>query len=205
MNESPEPPKRARVHEQSREYDGIYKLERAVVQEPLPEGGLGPPVARLVLERGDAVAVLLYDPERDIVILTRQFRYPAYLRDGKGWMLEIIAGTIEPDADPVAEARRETLEEVSYRVGELEHIASFFPSSGGCSEHAHLFAVVVTEQDRVGPGGGVDEGEAIQVIEQPAKTALEEVMADPSADGVTLIALQWLESHKERLGKSVRP
>ncbi len=205
MNESPETPKRARVHEQSREYDGIYKLERVVVQEPQPQGGLGAPVTRLVLERGDAAAVLLYDPKRDVVILTRQFRYPVYLRDGKGWMLEIVAGTIAPDADPESEARRETLEEVGYRLGELEHIASFYPSSGGCSEHAHLFAAVVTERDRVGPGGGVDEGEAIQVVELPAKTALERVMADPSADGPTLIALQWLEGHKERLGKSVRP
>ena len=72
---------RVQVQEQQREYDGFFKLERAVLRFERFDGRLSEPVERLVFERGDSVAVLLYDAERDAVILVEQFRYPVYLRE----------------------------------------------------------------------------------------------------------------------------
>ena len=63
------------------------------------------------VERGDGVAALLYRTDEDRVVLVRQFRYPAWLRDGPGWILEIVAGMLKEGEDPQEAMRREIREE----------------------------------------------------------------------------------------------
>ena len=89
----------------------------------------------------------------------RQFRYSTYEK-GPGWLLETVAGVIEPVEAPEAVARRELLEEAGYRVGELESVGCFYLTPGGSSERIYLFFAEVENVDRVTDGGGVDaEGE----------------------------------------------
>ena len=81
------------------------------------------PVSRLVLERGDSVAVLLYRPETRQIVLVNQFRYPTYEK-GPGWIVETLAGVVDPGEDPEDAARREVLEESGYALRDLVHLST---------------------------------------------------------------------------------
>ena len=59
-----------------------------------------------VYRHGFAAAVLLYDPDRGVVLLVKQFRMAPFLADGTTEMLEVCAGMLDGDA-PEAGARRE--------------------------------------------------------------------------------------------------
>jgi ADP-ribose pyrophosphatase len=196
---------RVRVQEQQREYDGFFKLDRAVLRFERFDGCLSQPVTRLTIERGDSVAVLLCDAGRDTVILVEQFRYPAYLREkphGRLW--EVVGGTMEQGAEGSAEevARSELIEEAGYALQELEHIATFYVSPGACTERIHLYLGRVTRDSRVGPGGGVGAGEDIRVHEVPLDRALRWLREGKIRDAKTIIALQYLALRKGEMRKT---
>jgi len=186
---------RVQVQQQQREYDGFFKLDHAVLRFERFDGRLSAPVERLVFERGDSIAVLLYDEERDAVILVEQFRYPAYLREKPhGRLLEVVAGTMQEGDEGRAEevARSELIEEAGYALRELEHITTFYVSPGACTERIHLYLGRVSRDARVGPGGGVGEGEDIRVHELPLDRALHWLREGKIRDAKTIIALQYL-------------
>lgn len=185
---------RVEVKEKRREYDGVFKLDRAVLRCERYDGRMGATVTRLVFERGDSAAVLLYDSSRDSVILVEQFRYPAYTREeGNGWLLEIVAGAVDRNRTPEAVARAELVEEAGCSVQELEHVATFYPSPGACSERMYLYlgSVSAPIQERSG-GGELDEGEDIRVHQMPLDEALRLVRRGVIRDAKTIIALQHL-------------
>jgi len=184
---------RVEVLERTREYDGFFKIDKARLRYERFNSQMSDVVTRFVFERGDSVAVLLWDESRDSVILIEQFRYPVYVRNGQGWMLEVIAGTQDQGRDVLAVAHAELLEEAGYRVSTLEPIATFFPSPGGSSERIHLYLGRVTAADRIEAGGGHPvEHEDIRVVELPFEEAWSKVEQGHIQDAKTLIALQWL-------------
>jgi len=182
------------VKEHHREYDGVFQLDRAVLRYEEFDGHLSDEVTRLVFERGDSVAVLLYDPDRDSVILVKQFRYPVYVREkDNGWLLETVAGQVDRNRMPEEVARAELLEETGYVVGDLEHVTTFYGSPGACSERIHLYLASVSAMSRVGRGGGKPgESEDIQVQEMPLDEALRLVRQGTIRDATTIIGLQHL-------------
>ena len=189
---------KVKVLRESREYDGFFKVDKAVFQHEKFDGTMSEPVTRLNFNRGDAVAVLLYDEEKDSVVLVRQFRYPAYVNDGPGWLLEIVAGVIEEGCDAVSTARRELIEEAGYNADNLELIGRFYLSPGGCSERIYLY--LGTSLSRDGSGGGLDsEHEDIQVVEMPLAEAMKMIGTGEICDAKTVIALQWLQLKKAGL------
>jgi len=183
-------PRRVEVLEKTRVYEGKFSLDRAVVRYERFDGTMSPPLARLCLERGDAVGVLLCDPERDQVVLVEQFRYPAYAAGEAGWLLEIVAGTVERGRDPAEVARAEVREEAGYEVDELEHLATCFLSPGGSSERVHLYLATVDVDTRKWAGGGLaDEGEDTRLWVCSREEALALVASGGIADAKTVIAL----------------
>nr|MBC7244818.1 NUDIX domain-containing protein [Chloroflexota bacterium] len=190
---------RVQVLEQHREYDGFFKLERVVLRFERFDGRMSEPIQRIVFERGDSAAVLLYDKERDVVVLVEQFRYPAYMREmPEGCLLEIVAGTIDHGRSPEDVARSELLEEAGYALKELEYITTFYPSPGACSERIHLYIGYITSGAQVGTGGGVGAGEDIRVHVLPLDQALDLVDRGIIRDAKTIIALQHLALHRDR-------
>ncbi len=186
-------PRRVQVLEKERVFEGFMSLDRAVVRYERYDGSLSEPVARLVLERGDAVGVLLYDPERDLVVLVEQFRYPAYAAGDEGWLLEIVAGTVPAGADPAAVARSEVREEAGYEVQELQPLATCFLSPGGSSERVHLYAARIKVGERSAAGGGLaEEGEDIRLRTLGRAEALGLLRSGAIRDAKTIIALQAL-------------
>ncbi len=197
---------RVKILDQVEDYSfgKLFRVIRATLQYRRFDGRMSEPVTRINFERGDSVGVLLYNPQDDAVILVRQFRYPIYARlapherEGDGargaWLLEIVAGVVDEGRTVKEVANKELLEEAGYEVkGELQLIATIYPSPGGTSEGVHLFLGEVDHGQRIGKGGGVvTEGEDTQVVEVPFDEAMDMIASGEICDAKTIIALQHL-------------
>ena len=150
--------------------------------------------SREAYDRGNGATLLLYDPARRTVLLTRQFRLPAYVNGHPdGMLLETPAGLLDGD-EPEAAIRREAEEETGVRVGEVERLWELFMSPGSVTERVAFFAAPYRPADRVAAGGGVaGEGEDIEVVELPIEEALAMASRGEIADGKTLLLLLWAE------------
>jgi nudix-type nucleoside diphosphatase (YffH/AdpP family) len=179
-------------------YDDFFKVKEARLRYRLYAGGMSAPVRRLSLERGDSVAAIIVKmPEGDIG-LVEQFKYPTF-RPGErsGWIVETVAGMIADTETPDQAIGREIREEIGYDVVRLEHIATFFVSPGGSSERIWLFAAVVDESRRLGPGGGVaDEGEDIALRWYTRDRLADLISSGEIEDAKTLIGLMWLRARE---------
>lgn len=209
------------ILEQSEDYRfrGLFRVIRAKLRYRRFDGGLSPMVQRVSFERGDSVGVLLYDRERDAVVLVRQFRFPAYAalapdaRSGDGakqaWLLEIVAGVQDEGLTAQEVAHKELLEEAGYVVqAGLEPIASVYASPGGTSEQIHIFLGEVKGDPPAGLGGGLaSAGEDTQVVVLPFAEAMSMVARGEIRDAKTVLALQHLALRQGRTvqGSSPRP
>jgi nudix-type nucleoside diphosphatase (YffH/AdpP family) len=147
---------------------------------------------RETYDRGNGATILLYDPEAATVLLTRQFRLPAYVNGHPdGMLIEAPAGLLDGD-DPAQAIRREVEEETGVRVGDVTRLFEVFMSPGSVTERVTFFAAPYTHADRVSDGGGVQsDGEDIEVLELPFEEALRMVGDGEIADGKTIMLLQW--------------
>jgi len=118
---------------------------------------------RETYDRGDGAGILLCDLRENIVILTRQFRYPAFYRGETPFLIEVCAGKLEGD-DAETCARKEAVEETGYAVGRIDKAFDCFMSPGSVTERLILFIGIV-EGGPAGRGGGLeDEGEDIEIL-----------------------------------------
>jgi len=147
---------------------------------------------REAYDRGNGAVVLLHDPERRTVILTRQFRLPAFVNGHvDGMLIEAPAGLLDGD-DPEAAVRREAEEESGVRIGEVRRLFELFMSPGSVTERVTFFAATYSHDQRVSAGGGMrDEGEDIEVIELSLHEALAMIERGEIVDGKTVLLLQW--------------
>ncbi|WP_405015955.1 NUDIX domain-containing protein [Kitasatospora sp. NBC_00070] len=147
---------------------------------------------RETYDRGNGATVLLYDTERGTVLLTRQFRYPAYVNGHPdGMLLETAAGLLDQD-DPETAIRREAAEETGHTIGAVQHVFDVYMSPGSVTERLHFYAAPYGPGTRTGVGGGVAaEGEDIEVLELPFAEALDLVRSGVIADAKTIMLLQW--------------
>ncbi len=188
-----------RMLAQERVFDGYFAMDRVTVQHRGFAGGWCDPVTREVFERGNAVGVLPYEPESDSLILIEQFRAGCLHDPHSPWMLELVAGIVEPGESDEELVHREAMEEAGCELGQLERIASYYPSAGACTEHVRLFCGRVLSA-RVGDVMGLDEeGEDILVHRLPRSEVLELLRGDRINNGHTLVALQWLALHGDAL------
>jgi ADP-ribose pyrophosphatase len=111
------------------------------------------------------------------------------LRHGEPWLVEIVAGVIDEGEAPEQSARREIEEEVGYRVRELRPLGELYNSPGGLSEKITLFYAEVSEGDRTGDGGGVDDGEDIEEIRVSEAEAYAMLDRGELRDAKTQVAL----------------
>ncbi|WP_237062903.1 NUDIX domain-containing protein [Microbulbifer zhoushanensis] len=192
------------VVERETVFDGFFKMLRLRLRHRLFRGGWSEIFTRELFVRDNAVGVLLFDPRREQVGLIEQFRVGALERPYGPWCLEVVAGMVERGESLEEVARREVQEESGLEVGRLEPIHSYLPSPGGSSERLHLFCACVD----LGGAGGIfglpEEQEDIRLRVLPLDTLLAALAGDsPDAGAVdnaaTLICLQWLQLHRERL------
>lgn len=180
-------------------YEGFYRLVRYRVRHALFQGGMGPPLSRELLLRGNAAGVLPYDPQRDEVVLVEQFRIGAIHSGRSPWLFEIVAGLIEEGETPEAVVRREAVEEADCVIRELAAVSTYFSSPGGSDERVSLFVGRVDSEGLGGIHGLAEEGENIRVHVLPAEEAFTQVANGLIDNAMTIIALQWLQINRERL------
>lgn len=177
-------------------HDGFFQLERYRLRHELFAGGMSRELRRELFVRGEAAAVLLYDPEPDSVVLIEQFRIGAMQAANGGWSLETVAGVVEEGESLEDLVRREALEEAGCVIGEMLPICTFYTSPGATNERIALF---VGRTVAPAPGGihGLDhEGEDIKVHVLGFDAALRKIATGEIDSSYTIMALQWLALNK---------
>lgn len=180
-------------------YKGFYKMLEYQVRHRLFSGGWGKSIFRELFWRPRAVGVLVYDPEHDLVALIEQFRIGALDHPVSPWLLEVVAGLVEPGESLEEVARRELEEEAGLSVDRLIPIYDIMLSPGGSNERIALYCGLTNLNGKSGIFGLPEEGEDIRlnvVSREDAMTALRQGKCD---NAPLTIALQWLALHYEQI------
>lgn len=180
-------------------FQGHFKVMRYFFRHSLYKGGTSDVISREVFERGQAGAVLLYDPQRDEVVLIRQFRAGTYAAGRHPWVWEAVAGMIEENETAEQMVRREAIEEANLEVAELLPITSVMLTPGACSEACQLFLGRVDSSKAGGVFGLAAEHEDILVKVLPFAEALALVERNEVDNAIGMIALLWLALHREEV------
>jgi GDP-mannose pyrophosphatase NudK len=148
-------------------------------------------LTRETYDRGNGAVLLLFNARRGTVVLTRQFRFPAYVNGcADGMLVEACAGLLDGD-DPETCIRREAAQETGYDIRAPRKLFAAYMSPGSVTEKLHFFAAEVEPADRRSAGGGeAHEGEDIEVLELPLRQALEMIGSGLIEDGKTIMLLQ---------------
>lgn len=183
-------------------HDGFFRLDKYRLRHALFNGGMSNVMSRELFERGHAVAVLPYDPQRDEVILLEQFRIGAMTDPNGPWLTEMVAGMIGDGEGAEDVARREAVEEANCELGELMPITTYYVSPGGTSETIVLFCGRVDSSKlEAGVYGLEEENEDIRVFKVPFEQAMQWLDSGRINSAAPIIALQWLAMNRERVRK----
>ena len=171
---------------------GPFKIVNATLRHKKTDGTMSETIQRMNFERGDSVAVLIYNASTDTFTFVNQFRYPTCAKNS-GWVLELPAGKIDADETPEEAAIRETVEETGITPDVVHKVCTFYVSPGGTSERIHLYYSKISNNNdsSLTVGGLKTENEDIEIVRMStysAKTLLEHGLI---IDAKTIIALQW--------------
>jgi nudix-type nucleoside diphosphatase (YffH/AdpP family) len=173
---------------------GFGVFEEIVFERRRSDGAMQQ-VTRDILDTGDGVTILPYDIARQTIILIRQFRGVAFLKDGTASLIEACAGKLE-GADPLTRIVKETEEETGIKLAAPpRRLFECYMSPGSFAERLTFFVAPYTVADRVGNGGGLtEEGEDIEVIETTLDAALAMVERGEIIDAKTILLLHYAKS-----------
>ena len=185
--------------DKSERYSGFFRINRYRLRHRLFAGGWSGVIEREVFERGHAVGVLPYDPVADSVVLIEQFRIGALVAGMSPWLIEVVAGIVEEGETPEEVARRETQEEAGLEIQALMPMCRYLVSPGGSSESVRLYCGRVDSRGAGGIHGLAEEHEDIRVDRLPYGDAMRLLEEGRVTNSVSLIALQWLALHRDRV------
>lgn len=166
-------PGAARIIAEESLHQGFLGLSRVKIEQPRFDGGSQTAIWEVV-KRRPAVVVHAYDPDKQLVLLTRQFRPGAFLAgDEQPFLWETPAGLIDDGESPLQAAERELFEEAGLRAKSMQPIFATYSSPGACTELIHhLLAVVDLDQGTRWNGGSAAEREDIELATFPLSEAL---------------------------------
>ena len=186
-------------------HNGFFKIKEFQLKHSLYKGGWSQPITRELFHRGNCVAVLLYDPVRDEVVIIEQFRIGALQmpKPEQAWLLEIVAGAIEPGETAEDVAYRESIEEAGCEIQQLTKINDFFTSPGGTSELLSLFYGKVDTTHIGGLHGLEHEDEDISVTAMKFDEVYQLLLDGKILSAIPIIAIQWLFINRDKLREDV--
>jgi nudix-type nucleoside diphosphatase (YffH/AdpP family) len=197
--------RRVEIRRQKRLFDDFFKIDELIVAHQRFDGSMSGEERRLVFERGDAVAVLLFDADARAAVLVEQFRAPTLIarrRDdpasADGWIVELVAGMIDEGENAEQAAIREVFEETGYRIANPRLIGKFFSSPGGSDERFFLYFAGVREAQREGNGGGIAGEEDIKVFQLGVDDLFRKLAQGAIEDPKLAIAAYWLKDNINR-------
>lgn len=183
-------------------YDGYVKLKKITLKHRLFEGGWTGVVARECLLVGEAVAVILYDPLKQTVLLGKQFRLGS-LQESP-WLLECVAGKMESGETHEAVAHRESFEEMGCHIQRLIPITSYYTSPGCIDEKITLYCGIIDSSDKAGIFGLKNEYEDISVSVYALDDALTLLHDGKIRNVNAVVALQWLQINRDIFSWSIK-
>ncbi|MCU4392718.1 NUDIX domain-containing protein [Acinetobacter parvus] len=186
---------------ESREFlfRGFIQVEKVSFRHRLfNQPDYSPVIQRELIHRPEAAGVLLYNDQQQRFALIEQFRVGALNDSESAWQLEVIAGVLDGDEAPEDCIRRESLEESGCEVQQLQHLFSFYPSAGACSEFFHLYAAEVELPKMGGIFGMPDEGENIQLHLFDYSELGTLLKNGRLRNAPVIMALQWLAQHLQQ-------
>ena len=170
--------------------DDWYLLKK-VTFDYLRNDGTWQRQSREAYDRGNGAALLLYNLSQRTVVLTRQFRMPAFLNGHDGMLIEAAAGLLD-NAAPEERIRHEAEEETGYKVDVVTKIFDAYMSPGSVTEKLHFFVAEYDAASKIASGGGLEgEGEDIDVLELDFAQALSMVRSGEIQDAKTIMLLQY--------------
>lgn len=191
--------KRYQILDEETLSDRFFTLKRYRLRHNSFDGGWCDPIVRERIENLSAVSVLLFDPDRDELVLVEQFRVGLMGPHDPPWAVETVSGYCDiAHESPEDVARREVVEETGCRLLALSHIGEFHVSPGMTVERINLYCGRVDASTADGVHGLAHEGEEIRVVRMSRGEAVAELFARLNTTSV-VIALQWLEAHREAL------
>ncbi len=174
-------------------YQGFFRLNQYRFKHRLFNGEMSGEVVREIFERGHAGVLLPYDAQRDQVVLIEQIRIAAIETSKTPWLLELVAGMIEPGEDIEQVIRREAQEEADIAVGRCKPVLSYLASPGGTSERLSIMVGEVDSSTAKGIHGLAEENEDIRVHVVSREQAYRWVVDGMIDNAASIIALQWLQ------------
>jgi ADP-ribose pyrophosphatase len=189
------------VASRTQAYAKFFAVEDYALRLRRFDGSLGPQIRRAAFVSADAVTVLPYDAVRDRVLLIEQFRMGPFARgDAQPWMLEPIAGRIDPGETPEQAARREAVEEAGLTLGALIEVARYYPTPGAMAEFLYSYVALCDLPDGVaGVFGAEHEAENIRGHLMPFDALMALVGSGEAAVGPLVLTAMWLERERPRL------
>ncbi|MGD9678051.1 MAG: NUDIX domain-containing protein [Vulcanibacillus sp.] len=155
-------------------------LKVVVDQVQLPNGNFG---EREIVHHPGAVGILAVTAD-ERVILIKQFRKAI-----DKVIIEIPAGKLEPNEDPIVCAFRELKEETGYSAESMKEITKIYTSPGYSDEVIHLFKAEGLINGKAVP----DEDEFVEMLELSFKEIDDLINSDEIIDSKTIVALNYLK------------
>ncbi len=186
-------------------FQGYFRVDRYHVRHSQFRGGMGPEISREVFERGHAGAVVPYDPQTNEIVLIEQFRAGALAaNDPDPWLVEIVAGIIEPGETAENVVERETMEEAGVSVFDLIPLGKHYMTPGGSSESIAFFAGRCDATSVGGVHGLISEGEDIRAFTLPLPDAVEMVLDNRIRNATAALGVMLLQARLEDLRRRWR-
>ena len=174
--------------------DSWYVLKKTTFERQRRDG-TWQELTRETYDRGNGATILLYNRQQQTVILTRQFRYPAFVNGHTGMLIEAAAGLLDA-ASPEHRIRAEVEEETGFHISHVQRIFEAFMSPGSVTERLYFFIAEYDSTSKAGDGGGnASEGEDIEVLELAIEDALQAIVDGRIQDGKTIMLLQYAQIH----------
>ncbi|MBD3917345.1 GDP-mannose pyrophosphatase NudK [Paenibacillus sp. PR3] len=176
--------------------DNWYELKKITYMSEARDG-TWTKQTRESYDRGNGATILLYNQEKQTVILTRQFRIPTYVNGNEtGLLIETCAGLLDKESAEES-IRREAEEETGYKVDKIQKIGEAYMSPGSVTEMLHFFVAEYTPMMKISDGGGLEEEhENIEVLEYSFQKALEMIKTGEIKDGKTIMLLQYAQINR---------
>lgn len=184
-------------------YKGHFELQKITFRHKLFSGEMSDNVVRELLLKGEASALIAYDPKLDNVVLVEQVRIGAYdpAQKKSPWLLELVAGMVDKGNETPAEvAIREAQEEAGLDVSDVQHALSVWDSPGGQLERLHVFLGLV-DSSKIKSGeiyGLLEEHEDIRVHVVSRQQAYQWVEDGTIDNVIAVIGLQWLQLNYQK-------
>jgi ADP-ribose pyrophosphatase len=180
-------------------YEGFLSIYKYQLKHRLFGGGWSPIIDREIMDRGDAVVVLPYDPRTDELVVLEQFRVGAMNNQQGPWLFEFVAGMFDADESAEEVATRELYEEAGLRTQRLQKAFSYYSSPGGTNERLTIYIAEVDASQASDFGGLAEEHEDIRVTKLPFEQAITMLEQGQFNNAASVIGLQWMQLHKQHL------